>query len=108
MNFTGGQKKLLTHQEVLHFFLLQSANQMLHKDLFRLKRTCSSKLPSPMYTNHYPFKNDRRQVISSVWNVKHFCDLLMFNRKKVLHRKKGKVQNKNNVGVLYPEKAEIW
>lgn len=27
-------EKLLTHQEVLHFFLLQSANQMLHKKTF--------------------------------------------------------------------------
>lgn len=108
MNFTGGQKKLLTHQEFyISYYRVQI--RCFTKDLFRPKRTCSSNAPSQMYTNHYPLKtNDRRQVISSVWNVKKiiiFCDLLMLNRKKSFIAKRGKVQNKNNVGVVYPEKG---
>lgn len=43
-----------------------------------------------------------------MWKKIIFRDLLKFNRNKVLHSKKGKVQNKNNVDVLYPEKAEVW
>lgn len=92
MNFTGGQKKLLTRQRD-STFLTRVQIRCFTKDLFlfRPKWTFSS-------ANPYPFKkHDRRHVISSVWNVKKICcDLLMYNRKKqkVLHSKKVEVESK--------------
>lgn len=92
MNFTGGQKKLLTRQRD-STFLTRVQIRCFTKDLFFYLDPSGLSLPQTITLS----KNDRRHVISSVWNVKKIsCDLLMYNRmkQKVLHSKKVEVESK--------------